>query len=60
MEPIEDVGMSRVIRDPLNVEGLRRVGAKKSPELGEHSQEILTELGYGSEQIAEFLAAGVI
>ncbi len=59
-EPIEDVGMSRVIRDPLNVEGARRVGVKKSPELGEHSQEILAELGYSSEQIAGFLAEGVI
>ena len=32
----------------------------RSPLLGEHTQEVLTELGYDAKQIAELRAAGVI
>lgn len=58
--PVEDVGMSRVIRDPINVDGLGRVGAKKPPEMGEHNEEILLELGYTPEQITQLRADGAL
>lgn len=58
--PAEDVGMSRVIRDPINVDGLGRVGAKKPPEMGEHNDEILLELGYTPEQITQLRADGAL
>jgi crotonobetainyl-CoA:carnitine CoA-transferase CaiB-like acyl-CoA transferase len=31
-----------------------------APELGEHSDEVLAELGYSEEEIANFREAGVI
>jgi len=60
VEPIEDVGMSRVIRDPVNVDGVRRVGVKKAPELGEHSAEILAEMGYSQADIDRLRQQGVV
>jgi crotonobetainyl-CoA:carnitine CoA-transferase CaiB-like acyl-CoA transferase len=32
----------------------------KAPELGEHSDEILTELGYSQEKIEELRKTGII
>jgi crotonobetainyl-CoA:carnitine CoA-transferase CaiB-like acyl-CoA transferase len=58
--PAEDVGMARVIRDPVNVDGVRRVGAKKPPALGEHTDEILGELGFGRADIDRMRTQGVI
>ncbi|MFM8354299.1 MAG: CoA transferase, partial [Gammaproteobacteria bacterium] len=60
MRAVEDLGMARIIRDPVNVDGLARVGPKKAPALGEHSDEILGELGYGAEHVARLREAGVI
>jgi formyl-CoA transferase len=58
--PVEDVGVPRVIRDPMNVDGVRRVGAKRPPELGEHTDAVLRELGYDDAGIARLRADGVI
>jgi len=58
--PAEDIGMDRVIQDPINVDGLARVGAKKAPELGEHTDSILTELGYSAQQIEALRTAGAV
>lgn len=60
VEPVEDVGMDRVIRDPVNVEGVKRVGVKKAPDLGEHSREILAEMGYSNREIEALAHSGVI
>jgi formyl-CoA transferase len=60
MPAVENVGMARVVRDPINVDGVARVGATKAPEIGEHSDEILTELGFSAEQVREFKQQGII
>jgi formyl-CoA transferase len=33
---------------------------KRSPLLGEHTDQVLAELGYSAEQIAELRSAGAI
>ncbi|MEM1247659.1 MAG: CoA transferase [Acidobacteriota bacterium] len=46
------VGMDWIINHPVGVDGLTR-GATKAPELDEHGEEVLCELGYSPEEIAE-------
>lgn len=58
--PLEDVGMARVIRDPVNVDGVRRVGVKKAPALGEHTDEILAEMGFSQADVDRLRAQGVV
>ncbi len=60
MPPVEDVGMARVIRDPINVDGVGRVGAKRAPDMGEHTEEVLKELGYSAADIAGWREAGIV
>lgn len=60
MPAAEDVGMARVVRDPINVDGVARVGASRAPEIGEHSDEILSELGFSAEQVLQLKQQGII
>ena len=48
-----------VVNHPVNVEGCARAEPRAAPELGEHSEEILAELGYDAEQITALFAGGV-
>lgn len=50
----------RIIKHPLNIEGLARVGPMPAPGIGEHTDEILAELGYTPEQVAAAHANGVV
>jgi crotonobetainyl-CoA:carnitine CoA-transferase CaiB-like acyl-CoA transferase len=58
--PVDDVGMARVIRDPVNVDGVGRVGVTRAPDLGEHSRETLEEMGYTAADIDRLRAQGVV
>lgn len=58
--PQADIGMERMVRDPVNVDGVGRAGATGAPDLGEHTEEILAEFGFDGEAIAAFRAEGVV
>ena len=58
--PIEDVGIDRIINDPVNVQGIRKMGAKRAPNMGEHNEEILSDLGFSSDEINALAAKGII
>jgi formyl-CoA transferase len=58
--PTSEVGMPSVINHPLNVEGLATRPAGPAPDLGEHSEAILAELGYTPTDIARAKEQGVI
>jgi crotonobetainyl-CoA:carnitine CoA-transferase CaiB-like acyl-CoA transferase len=60
--PLEGAGekLTSTISSPIQVHGVNKVTAKRAPELGEHNQEILQELGFDAKQIDGFLASGVV
>ena len=58
--PTPEVGMPSVINHPLNVEGLATRPAGPAPDLGEHGEAILAELGYTPTDIARAKEQGVI
>ncbi len=59
-KPVDDIGIDRIINDPVNVRGVRRIGAKKAPEIGEHSDEVLSQLGFDQNSINNLRQKGVI
>jgi len=60
VEPVDDVGISHVIRDPVNVDGVGLRGVRKAPELGEHTSEILDEMGFSPEDVESLRENGVV
>lgn len=60
--PIQEDGFEvpAVVNHPINVANVARVGPKHPPELGEHSEEILRELGYDAAAINAMRESGVI
>lgn len=58
--PIDNVGIDYIINDPVNVEGVARVGATKAPDIGEHTNEVLTELGFDDNAIDSLRDKGIV
>ena len=59
-KPVDDVGADYVINHPVNVDAIHRVGVKKAPEVGEHTDAVLAELGYDAEAIRGLRGQGVV
>src|SRR5712672_2436511 len=60
--PLEGAGgkLTSTISSPIQVHGVPKVAAKRAPELGEHSEQILQELGFDTKQIDGFFAGGTV
>ena len=59
--PVDDtMNVPFVINHPVKVDSVPQVGPKRAPEVGEHSAEILRELGYADDAIEAMRAGGVI
>ena len=54
------MGVPLLVRHPVKATGVPHVEPRRPPGLGEHSAEILRELGYDEERIEAFRAQGVI
>jgi crotonobetainyl-CoA:carnitine CoA-transferase CaiB-like acyl-CoA transferase len=52
-------GDTRMVGSPLNFEGLPRDIRSPTPEAGAHTDEVLTWLGYSSDEMGQLRAAGV-
>jgi formyl-CoA transferase len=60
--PLEGAGgnLTSTISSPINVLGVSKVPAKRAPDLGQHNEEVLKELGFDLEAIEHLRAAHVI
>jgi formyl-CoA transferase len=60
--PLEGAGehMKLTVSSPLKVHDVQKVPARRAPEIGEHNDELLNELGFTLEDIDSFRASGAI
>ncbi len=60
--PIEGAGekVKFTVSSPLTVHNVSKVAARRAPEIGEHNDELLKELGFSNDKIGEFRASGAI
>jgi formyl-CoA transferase len=60
--PIEGAGehLKFTVSNPLKVFGVTKVKAKRAPDLGEHNDELLKQLGFTDDEIDGFRASGTI
>lgn len=60
--PLEGVGgkLTSTISSPIQVHGVAKVPARRAPHLGEHTEDVLRELGFDTASVGEFRAQGAI
>jgi crotonobetainyl-CoA:carnitine CoA-transferase CaiB-like acyl-CoA transferase len=60
--PLEGAGgnLNFTVSSPLQVHGVAKVAAKRAPGLGEHSAEILKQLGYDDSRIEGLFVSGAV
>jgi crotonobetainyl-CoA:carnitine CoA-transferase CaiB-like acyl-CoA transferase len=60
--PLEGAGgkLTSTISSPIQVQGVAKAPAQRAPGLGEHTEEILRELGFDAHDIDGLLASGAV
>jgi formyl-CoA transferase len=60
--PLEGAGgkLTSTISSPIQVHGVSKVAAKRAPDLGQHNEEVLQELGFSATEIADFRSSGTV
>jgi formyl-CoA transferase len=60
--PIDGAGgnLKFTVSSPIQVHGVTKVRAKRAPELGEHNEEVLRELGFDEKQIGDLVESGAV
>ena len=60
--PLEGAGgnLKFTVSSPMQVHDVTKVPAKRAPEIGEHNDEILKELGFDQQEIDTLRASGAI
>src|SRR6267378_353057 len=60
--PLEGAGenIKLTVSSPIQVHGVAKVAARRAPDLGEHNDEVLQELGLDTKEIERLRAGGVI
>jgi formyl-CoA transferase len=55
----ERVGRVRTVNTPIALDGVPKDPPRRAPRLGEHTRQILTELGLGEDEVESLIADGV-
>jgi crotonobetainyl-CoA:carnitine CoA-transferase CaiB-like acyl-CoA transferase len=60
--PLEGAGgaLKTTISSPIQVHGVAKVPARRAPEIGEHNEEVLKELGFGAKEVESLHACGAL
>jgi crotonobetainyl-CoA:carnitine CoA-transferase CaiB-like acyl-CoA transferase len=60
--PLEGAGgkLTSTISSPIQVHGVAKVPARRGPELGEHTDEILRDLGFDAKGIEDLRTSGAV
>jgi crotonobetainyl-CoA:carnitine CoA-transferase CaiB-like acyl-CoA transferase len=60
--PLEGAGehLKFTVSSPLQVHDVAKVPAKRAPEIGEHNDEVLQQLGFGADDIDSLRASGAV
>jgi formyl-CoA transferase len=60
--PLEGAGdkLTLTISSPIQVHGVTKIAARRAPELGEHNDEILEDLGFDAKTIDNLHASGAV
>jgi crotonobetainyl-CoA:carnitine CoA-transferase CaiB-like acyl-CoA transferase len=48
------------VNSPMQVHGVVKVSAKRAPEIGEHNEEILREVGFETSEIEGLRGGGAL
>ena len=56
----DDVTVPLIVNHPIQISSVPQVGPTRAPDLGEHAEDILKELGYDQEAIADMKDRSVI
>jgi crotonobetainyl-CoA:carnitine CoA-transferase CaiB-like acyl-CoA transferase len=60
--PLEDAGgkLTTTISSPIQIHGVTKVAARRAPEIGEHGEQVLTQLGFSAAEIDRLQASGTV
>ena len=60
--PLEGAGdkLNSTISSPIQVHGIDKVPARRAPGIGEHNDQVLTELGFSATEIDGLRSSGVV
>ncbi len=60
--PLEGAGgkLKSTISSPIQVRGVVKVSARRAPEIGEHNEEVLQQLGFNAKEIGDLRASGAV
>jgi formyl-CoA transferase len=60
--PLEGAGgkLTSTISSPIQVHGVTKTPARRAPDLGEHTEEILRELGFDAKSIEDLRESGAL
>jgi len=60
--PLEGAGgnLNRTISSPIQLHGVAKMPARRAPDLGEHTEEILRDLGFDADGIEDLRASGAV